>query len=298
MIFLINLSYFIRQAVGGLRENPGMSLLALGTITFSFLILGAFWLLLLNLGLALEHWTEKVQLTVYLADRISPGELQRIRLSLAHHEKVEAVTYVSKEDALKSLKKALSGQEAILEGLSMNPLPASLSVSFKKDYRRLDALAPVAERVARMAGVEEVDYGRGWVERFDALLRVVKLTTFLLSGLIALGVIFIISSTIRLTLYARREEIEIMELVGAEGFFIKAPYLIEGAAHGLVGAILALLLLRALLGLFALEGIEALWTGGFRAQFFPPSFVLALVLGGGFLGATGSLLSLRRFIRF
>lgn len=298
MVFFINLSYFFRQAVAALRENPGMSLMALGTTTFSIVILGAFWLLFLNLSLALEHWTEKVQLTVYLSDRISAGELERIRRSLDGMEKVEAVTYVSKGEALKSLKEMLSGEEGMLEGLSENPLPASLSVSFKRGHRGLDAVAPVAERVARMAGVDEVDYGRGWVERLDALLRIVKFTTLLLSALIALGVIFIISSTIRLTLYARQEEIEIMELVGAEGFFIKAPYLIEGVAHGLVGALLALAVLKAFMGLFALEGFEALWTGGFRVRFFPLPLALALALGGGLLGALGSHLSLRRFLKF
>jgi cell division transport system permease protein len=208
------------------------------------------------------------------------------------------VTFVSRQEAYRRFKQRLGSDADLLEGLGADVLPASLEIRLKPE-RRHDTAA-VAERLSRNKAFGELHYGREWLERFEAFLLLLRTVGVALGGFLVLAALVIVANTIKLTLYARQDELEAMTMVGATSLFIKLPYLIEGALQGLCGGLLAMLvsfvafriILRESLGsLLLLTGIDTI-------HFLPPAWQGLLVAAGAMVGLLGSLLALRKFVRF
>ena len=291
------LVYFLRKALENIWTNPFLSLVTLSTIAISMLILGLFSLIYLNVQQSLHQMGDELQITAYLQETISSEQAEVLRSKVADWPEVEGITYISKEQALARFRSQLREYAGILEGLKENPLPASLELTLMPQYGRSGNIKELSTRLGRLSGVAEVQYGRKWMAKLRVFVEVMKLVGITVGGLLLIATIFVISNTIKLTFYSRREELEIMRLVGATDFFIKAPFLIEGLLHGLGGALLAAGGL-SLLVLFLFSHLDLPLRLAVMAGSLPTGQLVAGFLGLGLLlGVLGSMVSLRRFLR-
>ena len=291
------LVYFLRKALENIWTNRFLSLVTLSTIAISMLILGLFSLIYLNVQQSLHQMGGELQITAYLQETISSEQAEMLRSKVADWPEVEGITYISKEQALARFRSQLREYAGILEGLKENPLPASLELTLMPQYGRSGNIKELSTRLGRLPGVAEVQYGRKWMAKLRVFVEVMKLVGITVGGLLLIATIFVISNTIKLTFYSRREELEIMRLVGATDFFIKAPFLIEGLLHGLGGALLAAGGLSLLI-LFLFSHLDLPLRLAVMAGSLPTGQLVAGFLGLGLLlGVLGSMVSLRRFLR-
>ncbi len=291
--------YFLKRAFRGIRGNPTVSLLSVITIAVSLLTLGAFLLLYQNLRASAATWGGDVQVVAYLAEGMAPDEVNRLLESISGLPEVSAVKYVSREDALARFRRDLGGQAGVLEGLSRNPLPASLEVTLREGGAGPTAVRTVAGRVRGIGGVEDVQYGEEWIAQYGAFMNFLRILGLLLGGFLLAGSSLVVANTIRLAVYARREELEILSLVGASKPFVRIPFLIEGVLQGILGGALALAILYG-----AYRTVEPrlsksllLAAGHLDLAFLPAEAVLALLGVGAAVGLIGSALSVGRFGR-
>jgi len=290
---------FFRQAWQNLSQNPWINVITLGTITISFLILGLFMVIFLNAQGLMAEWGSRIRVTAYLTDSVSGERVRRLTEKVRGFEEVQAVQYRSKDEALKILEERLQGQRGMLKDLPRNPLPASLEIRLKPEYRNSLGVNRVVERLRGAKEIADLQFGSEWVERFSAFMVLLQVLGLGLGALLLLATIFVISNTIRLNIFARREEIEIMRLVGATGMFIRAPFYIEGILQGFLGAGLALAILYFFFQLFLAKVYEPLkyLLGNFPLDFLTSKQAVELALGGLTLGLLGTQVSVGRYLR-
>jgi len=265
----------------------------------AFLIVGIFLVLTQNLGAALAQWRDQYQITVFLDDRITGEQLALLRKRIASEQAVRALAYISKDEALRAFRQELRGRESLLDGLGENPIPASFQLRVREEHQTPQALRQLAASLGRLEGVEEVQYGQEWVERMAAALQVVQLIGLTVGIALGAASLLIVSNTVRLAIYARAEEIEVMRLVGATKTTIRLPFLLEGLIQGGAGAALALGLLYGAyrITLYKLQVAPGPVMGLGLGSFLPGATATALVGAGAALGAFGSLLSVSRLLR-
>lgn len=294
------LAYFVGRAVLNIRQNPFINLVTIATIALALLILSIFLLLLVNLEGAAHEWSRQVQVSVYLEKEPSQQELATLKSRLVAMPEVDSVRYIGKDEAFKRFRARLKGQETLLEGVAMDLLPASLEIALKRGSRNSDAVELFVGRLKKIPGIGEIQYGEEWVRRLSAFISMARLVVTLLGGFLLIAVLFIVSNTIKLTVYARRDELELLSLVGATRFFIKAPFIIEGMLQGVAGALVSILLLTACYYGFLYKAGDFINFAPTSAglSFLPPEYLCGILLTGILLGFVGSISSLRRFISF
>lgn len=273
---------------------------SVGAITIAFLITGIFLLLTLNLSAVVNRWAEDFQVVVFLHDTITEEQQTLLRKRLDGEMAVREVTYVSKKDALAKFRRQTGGQESLLEGMDTNPLPASFELRIHEKYQTASSLGQLAASLKRMEGVEDVLYGQEWVERLTGVIEVMKILGIVVGGVLGLASLFIVANTIRMAVYARAQEIEIMRLVGATRTTIQIPLILEGTVQGGVGAALALGLLYLLFQATLWQlGTSAsiLFSGPELARFLTPEHRMAMIGVGVLVGGLGSLVAVRRFLK-
>jgi cell division transport system permease protein len=293
------LRYILEDALVNIRRSRWRALAAIGTIAVSFLIVGIFLIISRNLGALLSEWKEQFQITVFLEDGTTAEQLALLKKRIQSESAVKAMTYTSKEEALQSFRRELKGKESLLEGLGENPLPASFQIRVHEAYQTPEALGKLSAFLSRLEGVEDVMYGQEWVDRLAAVVRILRLLGLSVGLALSLASVLIVSNTIRLAVYARAEEIEIMRLVGATKMHIRAPFLLEGLIQGGLGTGLALLLLygayRATL--WQLQQAPGPMLAMGEGSFLDAQWIAAMLLAGALVGAFGSLISVGRFLR-
>ena len=282
------------------RRGGGGLIASIGAIAIAFLVTGIFLLLTLNLSTVVARWAEDFQVVVFLDDTITKKQRTLVQKRLDGEMAVRDVTYLSKKEALTDFRRKIRGQESLLEGLKTNPLPASFQLRIREQYQTADALGHLAASLKRIEGVEDVLYGQEWVERLTSLIEVMKILGIVIGGVLAVASLFIVANTIRMAVYARAQEIEIMRLVGATRAYIQIPLILEGALQGGLGAALALGLLYALFrGTLWQLGTAAsmIFAGTELTQFLEAEYRMAMVGLGALLGGVGSLVAVRRFLK-
>lgn len=264
----------------------------------ALLIVSLFLLIFVNLESAAENWSERVQVTVYFDKELTSQDQSAFREKISALSGVSGINYVTRDDAFKRFKSRLRGQETLLEGVRAEVLPTSFEIALKRSYRDTVSVENFVTALKRIPGITEVQYGEEWVRRFNSFLNFMRLLAALLGGFLVIAVIFIVSNTIKLTIYSRRDELEVMALVGATRFFIKAPFLLEGLIQGMAGSALSVVLLFGLYEGFLHNAGNFLTfnpaTSGL--SFLPLEYIAGLLLAGAVLGFIGSLTSLKRFI--
>lgn len=296
--FLGRLRYFLGRALANIRQNMFVNIVTIGTITLALLIIAFFLLIFVNLEGLADTWSKKVQVTVYFEQELSPLELGGVKSKIQALPETSNIAYIGKEEAVKRFRARLKGQESLLDGVTTEVLPASLEISLKRDNRSSEAVEGYVARLKKIAGMGEVQYGEEWVRRFSTFMNFMRLVGALLGGFLLLAVVFIVSNTIKLTIYSRKEELELLGLVGATRLFIKAPFLIEGIIQGALGSFLALVILTGCYFGFLHNAGNFLSFNAAEAglMFLPVQYLAAIFSGGVLLGFLGSLASLKRFV--
>ena len=291
--------YFLRESLRNIRHNRFTHLVATGTITFALLTFGIFIITVINLNQIFDDWENRIHLIAYLDDNASTEEIKKASEQITRLPQIENVTYVSKAKAFNILKESLKDQDGMLENLEENPLPASLEIQLKEESRNPQSLKTIVCEVKKTSKINDVEYGQDWLERFSAFISIVKLVGISIGGFLMLATILIISNTIKLTIYSRKEEIEIMKLVGATNFFIQVPFFLEGLIQGLAGSLLALGILYISYKILIVKVISdySLYLGASNLVFLPQNLVIALICFGVLLGMLGCVLSMGRFLK-
>jgi cell division transport system permease protein len=279
----------VRSALRGLRASAVTSSVAVFTIAIALLLAGGFALLVGNMAGVLNRFGEELQLIAYLEADLSPEDQLALARSVETVEGVEAVEFVSKARALEQFRKSIGGS-ALLDGLEENPLPASLVVSLLPSSRTPVGLEILVSALVGLPGVTELAHGQEWVERYARFTSLVRSGSLVLAVVLGLAALMIVANTIRLAIYAREDELEILTLVGASKLFVRVPFLLEGLLQGALGGAIALVVLFAAFGLVLpqLEYGLALILGSASPRFFTVNEAAALVLAGGGLGLFGS----------
>ena len=245
--FVGRVCYFSARAVANIRQNVLVNVLTIGTITLALLIIALFLLVFVNMERLADTMSNRVQVTAYFEQELSPQELTALKNSVLSIEGTSNVSYITKVEAVSRFRSRLKGQESLLEGIGREVLPASLEIALKRGNRDTESVEAYVGRLKKLPGIGEVQYGEEWVRRFSTFMNFMRLVGAILGGFLLLAVIFIVSNTIKLTIYARKEELELLGLVGATRMFIKAPFLIEGVIQGATGSLLTLTLSDRLL---------------------------------------------------
>ena len=286
--------YFIREVLISLRRNNWMSVASIGTVAVSLFVLGVFLILVLNLNRLASSLESQVQISVYLQDEIKESLRLKVEEDIREMQGVETVRYVSREEAMERLKERLGDQKYLLDALGeRNPLPESMEVTVKLP----EMVETAAGAIAQMEGVEEAKYGQDVVEHLFDITRLTRIFGLVLMVLLAGATVFIISNTIRLTVFARRKEIAIMKYVGATDWFIRWPFLLEGMVLGFIGGIFAALALRSFYAAMAAKIYSTLAFFPLMPQYPFMNYVgVAIIASGMVIGTIGSTISLKRFL--
>jgi len=293
------ITYIFRKVLRNFGAYPMVHFLAVMTIGISLFIPSAYLFVYYNLTGLLTKFGEEVHISAYLSDFLSDDATDALMAQILDIKEVDRVEYITKDDALMYLSESFGGQADVLEGLEGNPLPASMEVMLKEEFRTPDDVSLVASKIERMNGVEDVIFAQEWLARFHEAVKIVRIGGIAVAIILALAAVAIISNTIRLIVFARKDEIEIMRLVGATRLFIKAPLVVEGMIQGALGAALAVGALWGLYQLFMKQYYSefGLFFGAVDIVFFPNTILLSILLGGVLLGMLGGLFSFGRSIR-
>lgn len=287
--------YFIRQAIISIVNNRMVHLVGMGTMVVSLLIFGSFLLLFVNLSTWIEGWAPEPSISVYLTDKVTEKQKERIISRIESFPAAEIESLISKTDALQEFKQALGARAGLLKGLPDNPLPASLEVALKDQNTAKTTPEKIKQILEEMEGVEEVQYSEEWLQRFEGLMSVIRVIGFIIGGLLCIGILFIVTNTVKLTIYARKEEIEILKLVGATDWFVKTPFLIEGVFQGILSSTTALGILFAGYSLLSAKQLHSFGLAMLQFHFIPPEYGLAIFLIGVVLALAGSLMAVGQF---
>jgi cell division transport system permease protein len=289
----------LNDAQNNLWQYRARNLLSITIICLSFLILGVFFSLSNNLQHIADEMSESMVVVFFLSPDVTTKDLSYIEERIKASPSVVRVSYVGRQQAWERFQKNFPELQEILKNLGTNPFPPSFEATLQKDSFRSDDILGFIEEIKNVTGVEDVQFNRDWVQKMQSLSRLARAIGFFLGGILILASFFIISNVIRLNVFARKAEIEILRLVGATNTFIRLPFLIEGITLGILGSLLSLGLLFLLTESFPLylgHSLGALQEiVGFRYLSLPQS--LSLIAGGALMGVLGSMSSLSRFLK-
>lgn len=288
-------TYFLRQAIQNIRKNRLVHIIGIGTMVVSLLIFGTFLLLFYNIDHWIHGWGNSFSMSVYLSDGIDSAARQKIVNFIRSLPGAKIEQIISKEQALGDLKRALGKEAAVLAGLPRNPLPASIEVVFKPLNGKSPNADQIGKKIGSLSGVAEVQYSHEWLKRFEGLMGMFRMVGLIIGGLLCLGVLFIVTNTIKLTIYSRQEEIEIMKLVGATDWFVKLPFLIEGCVQGAVSGMVALSALYLGYALLSVKKTDILGMAVLHFTFIPVQYAFTILVVSMGLGLLGSFIALGRF---
>ena len=286
------LGFIVNEAMRDLRRAGRIGVAAILLIALSLTALGGFWLLSLNLGRAIDQWSGRVRVIAYLKDEPPAAKLDEVLQRIEAVGGIQRLRYVSKADALRALKRSLGSQADVADQLPRNPLPASVEVTPDAAIATPEGTRALVSRLVALPEVEEVQGGGQWVDGLAQFRRLFQGVGLVIGAVLAVAAILTVTTATTLVLHLRRDEMEIMRLVGATEHVIRAPRLVQGMTQGLVAAIVALAALEIAYALAVprLEPLLPVTLGLERVTFLSPWQALALIGTGTMLGAVGGLL--------
>lgn len=288
------LAYFFDEALQSLWRSRFIGALSVGTIAVSLFVVGAFLAAAASLGEVVERWTQKVQVTFYLEDSLEDRIRKSLEDRLRGDPAVESVELVSRAQALERFRSLFRDLSTLPDDLGQNPFPASFEVTLRSGHHSKEEVTRLVHAYESAPGVEEAQYDLLWIERLSTAVRLVRGAGALLGGILVLAGVFTISNVIRLTIYARQDELDIMRLVGASRAYVKGPFVVEGMLQGGIGGLLAVGLLALAVRVLSRDAALASELLGRTAITVSPALAVALVVGGMAVGVAGSFMSLGR----
>lgn len=286
----------LKRGITPLRQHPWFTLMGVTSIAVALTLIALFALVSLNMQKAVGDWSRDFQIVIYLDPPPNETVARQWQIALGSMVETEEVSYVSSAEALQHFSTRLGNDASLISGIGSDVLPASFALKLRPEFRQRDAVKLLVSRIAQKNEWQDVHYGSEWIERFDAVRRLMHMSGTILGLFLFLSAFLIVATTIRLILLTRKTEIDILRLLGATPLYIGLPFLLEGGVLGIMGGTVALFLVylfyqvglqQGLLSLLQLLGVE-------RVAFLPPFWQLSLIIGGAALGFFASFVAMRR----
>ncbi len=290
---LRNAKYFFREAFKSVARNHLLSIATVSTIAICILILGMSVLITLNTSTFLANLESDVEIMAYLDQDLEHDEIQAVQKELEKLSGIETISFVSRQQALKDMQESLGKKNYDLEStLGRNPLPDSFEIKAVEPHDVPD----LAVTIEKINGIYKVNYGQGIVEQLFSTARWVRVVSVVFIMLLALGAVFLIATTIRLAIFARRKEIYLMKLIGSTDWFIRWPLLIEGISLGALGSLLSIIILATAYGSLLSRVDTILFMPLVNGSSILIHLYLYLLAAGAVLGIIGAAISINRFL--
>lgn len=286
----MNFGFVVKEGIAGFQRAKFSAIGSIFTITFSLLLVGLFYIVTIHTSRLVENVRQKVELEAFLAEPLSRQRINNIENQILSLEGVESVRFISKEEAAKIFQNEFG--ENIFKVLDFNPLPASYKIILREGYRTPEKAEAIHKQIMEIDGVDNIAYRRELLEFLDKRVKMLSTIGLGVGIFLAISAIFLVSNTIRLTIYAKRKSVQTMKLVGASRWFVRTPFIIEGILQGFVGGLIASVILYYLLT-FATGFISTELVEFFKIDL---TFYGAVIFAGIFLGFFGSAISVSRFI--
>lgn len=291
------ISLYLRHALRDIRKNSFVNAVSVITISLSVIITCSFILFFINASDVLALWKKGVRIMAYLYQDVPAESIPEIQKKVSGLYGVEDVRFVSREEAFEILKQQMKRQSSLLENLKENPLPNAFEIRMIASSQSWEKIESLASQIKAIPQIEEVEYGQRWLTRFSHIINLFKLSGYLLGILFAVASTFIVANTVRLVLYSRRDEIEVMRLVGASDGFIKVPFYMESIILGAIGGIIGLFILLTAYVSVTSHIDQGITSGAFNITFFSYTHMLIIIISSMFVGWLGCFLSLKHILK-
>ena len=288
---------FFKRAIQDIRTNSFLNAVTVITIFLSILIVSAFVLFFVNANDYMNSWKKGIKIIAYLKPDIGEANLVDIKSKIQGLYGVAEAKFISKEEAMKRLREQIKRQSSLLDGLNENPLPDAFEIRLTGQSSNSEKIENLAVQIESLPEIDDVEYGQRWIGRFVKVFELFRLTGYAMSGIFFIAAVFIVANTIRLVIYSRREEIEIMRLIGATDRFIKAPFYIEGIIQGALGGIIGLAALFATFIYISTNVEPGLSSDLLHIRFFSLRLSITIILCSMLVGWLGCFISLRQFLK-
>ncbi|MBW2439092.1 MAG: ABC transporter permease [Deltaproteobacteria bacterium] len=291
------ITLFFKRALDDIFKNRFLNLVTIITISLSILIASAFILFFVNTSEIINSWKKGLRIMAYLQPGIDNNGLKELKQKILALDDVEGFNFIPKQEALNRLKEQMKHQSSLFRNLTQNPLPDSIEIRMTaatESWQKIDTLAAQLEALPQ---IDEVEYGQRWVGRFAQIISLFRLAGYAMGALFFMATIFIVANTIRLVIYSRREEVEIMRLVGATDNFIKIPFYFEGVIQGALGAMIGLAMLYIAFMFVSSNVDKGFFPGLFRFHFLSPTILLAILVVSMLVGWLGCFISLKQYLK-
>lgn len=289
--------FFFKRAIQDIRTNRFLNAVTIITISLSILIVSALVLFFINTNDYMNSCKKGIKIIAYLKPDIEEENLVDIKSKIQELYGVAEAEFISKEEAMKRLREQMKQQSSLLNGLKENPLPNAFEIRLAKQFPNSERIEKLAVQIEAFPEIDDVEYGRRWIGRFVKLFDLFRLTGYAMGGIFFMAAVFIVANTIRLVIYSRREEIEIMRLVGATDRFIKAPFYIEAIIQGALGGIIGLAALFAVYIYISTNVEQGLSSDLLHVRFLSLRQSGTIILCSMLVGWLGCFISLRQFLK-
>ncbi len=286
-----------KRALRDLKQNIITHAMTTGVVAFSCLMFVIFGLISYNLQHFVEKFGRELAIVVYLKKDVSQEEIPGLYKRISSLEGVESVNFISSEEAYRKLEGFLKDEKEVLKGVDPLFLPPSFEVQIDRAVFNLDRIRRLAQEMGKWSEVSKVQYGQEWVDRLEAFSNVTRNVVLIAGLLLLFTATFVVSNTIKLTVYARQEEIEIMRLVGATNGFIQGPFLIEAFLQGFTGAAIAIMVSWAIYNYISEVVRQTPLLKDLDLLFLPWTYVALVLAASSIFCVFGTFLALRRFLK-
>lgn len=286
----------IQRGLSPLRQNPWLALMGIIAVAVSLAFIAIFALIGSNMQSAVKAWSRDFQIIIFLNSPAGESTVRQWQTALGSMAEIEEVSYTSSTEALQQFRLRLGNDANLLQGLGADVLPASFILKLHPEFRNHHAVKQLVDRLAQKEEWRDLHYGTEWIERFDAVQRLMRMGGIIFGLFSMVSAFLLVANTIRLILYARRNEVELLLLLGATPLYIALPFLVEGAVFGGIGALIALALVALLYQIGLQQGLISLlqMLDVDHVTFLPPYWQAALIFAGIALGLTASLVAMRK----
>ncbi len=288
---------YFKRAIKDILDHRFLNAVTIATIAIAILISSSFALFFVNANTIVNSWKKGIRIMVYLKTNSSEMQVADIKNKIEGMKGVKNVRFISNKEALQRLKNQMKRQSSLLDDLQENPLPDAFEVRLTDDFQNKDKVETLAARLESLSQVDEVEYGQVWLGRFTNILNLFRLTGYAMGALFFVATVLIVANTIRLVLYSRREEVEIMRLVGATDGFIRVPFYMEGLIQGALGGIIGLGALFILFMFISSNVDKSLTSSLFTIRFLSWKAFFGILICSMFVGWMGCFLSLKQFLK-
>ena len=287
----------LKRAIRDIRQNRFLNIVTTITIALSILVVSAFTLLFINVNALMSAWKNNVRIMAYLMPAIPADEISSLRNKMQAMYGIKSVRFISKTAALSQMKRQMRHQSSLLDDLRENPLPDAFELQLVPSLKHWERIEKIADQVRLMPKVEEIEYGQQWLGRFIYVYHMFRIAGYAFGVLFFMAAVFFVANTIRLVIYSRRDEVEIMRLVGASDRFIKTPFYFIGVIQGAIGGIVGLAALLIVFVLISTNIEQSFFADFYQLQFLQINIVLSIIIGSVFVGWLGSYISLKQFLK-